>query len=141
MKNVAQAIEKEKDSLLTCLKYCTFQQVQEQNILGKLDQINNLEKNMIQTKPEEKKRNKVISFLEKVFQRSNALYLHNDDNVNGHIVIEALGNVLGFDRQTAMQKVMEAHYNEKSYLVSDDKKTLEKYKNIFSNIGITTTIE
>jgi ATP-dependent Clp protease adapter protein ClpS len=141
MKHIAQAIEKEKDSLLTCLKYCTFQQVQEQNILGKLDQINNLEKNMIQTKPEEKKKNKVVSFLEKLLLKSNALMLINDDNVNGYLVVEAIQNLLGFDRTNAMQKVMEAHHNGKSYLISDDAKTLQKYKRSFANLGITTEIE
>lgn len=142
MKHISETISKEKDSLLTCLKYLEYEQIKEQNILGKLEQINSLEKNMtIETKPQPTKKNKLITFLERIFQKSNALMLINDDNVNGHLVVEAIQNLLGFDRTIAMQKVMEAHNNGKSYLISDDVKKLEMLKTTFANLGITTEIE
>jgi ATP-dependent Clp protease adapter protein ClpS len=67
------------------------------------------------------------------------LILHNDPDVNGYIVIEALMVILGFDEDKAVNKTMEAHYFSSSNLGSYPLEMAEFYSEQFCKLGILVT--
>lgn len=67
------------------------------------------------------------------------LILHNDPEVNGYLVIEAIMQILGFDKEKAVNKTMEAHQFEYSILGYYPLEIAEHYTEQFCKLGILVT--
>ena len=86
------------------------------------------------------------SVLERLYQQSPdieyKLVLHNDDHIEFHSVVGAVRAILQYQQEKALQLVTAAHRCGKSTLkTSTNRAELERNKNRFSALGITTTVE
>lgn len=67
------------------------------------------------------------------------LRLHNDPEMCGNLVIEALMQILGFNQEKAVEKTMEAHYFDTSILGTYPLEMAEFYSEQFNKLGILVT--
>lgn len=67
------------------------------------------------------------------------LLLHNDPEVDGFLVIDSLMKILGFSKDKAVDKTMEAHYFSVASLGTYPLEMSEFYSEQFCKLGILVT--
>ena len=152
--NKLQELKQKRQSYIECFKWYSLEQIENENIMQKLQKLNQqieqMEENIMQimetntiTKDKINEKNKLSKWLDKLFQNSpsHSLMLINDNNVNGFLVIEKLQQICKLSQQESRNCVMEAHENGKAFVLSDDEKKLNNMKNKLSKFNITTEIE
>lgn len=83
-----------------------------------------------------------VSSLEKLYSKKEYdLILHNDNSVDGFMVISNIIDIVGLERTESTNIVMDAHTIGRSLIGTFDEKTAFEYKKQLDEKGITTTLE
>lgn len=67
--------------------------------------------------------------------------LHNDDNINARVVIEAIMEVIGYDEKKCTNIMYEAHTKGRSIIITTNKIVADFYKERLESYRLTISLE